>query len=61
MEERHISLQTLWDAIQHIKTEMLPQFDEKVDPIQSSLGIIQNSGVCHRCSTAGAEQHLPDG
>jgi len=43
MEERHISLQTLWDAIQHIKTEMLTQFDEKVDPIQSSLGIIQNS------------------
>lgn len=43
MEERHISLQTLWDAIQQIKIDMLTLFDAKVDPIQSSLSSIQDS------------------
>lgn len=38
-----LSLQTLWDAIQQSKRDMLSHFDAKVDPIQSSLTSIQNS------------------
>ncbi|CAK6974024.1 LINE-1 type transposase domain-containing 1 [Scomber scombrus] len=36
-------LQTLWDAIQQSKEDMLSHFNSKVDPIQSSLTNIQNS------------------
>lgn len=38
-----ISLQTLWDGIQQIKTEMLAHLDAKVDPIQTKLCNIQVS------------------
>ena len=38
-----ISLQTLWDGIQQIKTEMLAHFDAKVDPIETKLCNIQVS------------------
>ena len=38
-----ISLQTLWDGIQQIKTEMLAHLDSKVDPIQTKLSSIQVS------------------
>ncbi|KAI9541797.1 hypothetical protein NQZ68_027167 [Dissostichus eleginoides] len=41
--EGNMSLQTLWDAIQQIKTDMLTHIDSKMDPIQSSLSRIQNS------------------
>lgn len=43
MDEPQVSLQTLWDAIHQIKTDMLTHFDAKVDPIQHSLSSIQNS------------------
>lgn len=42
MDEPHISLQTLWDAIQQIKTDMLT-FDVKTDSIHCCLNSIQNS------------------
>ncbi|KAJ4942913.1 hypothetical protein JOQ06_005425, partial [Pogonophryne albipinna] len=41
--EGNMSLQTLWDAIQQIKTDMLTHIDSKMDPIQSSLSRIHNS------------------
>lgn len=43
MEGGLISLQTLWDTIQNIKTEMLTHFDSKMDPIYISLCNIQTS------------------
>ena len=42
-QQNQISLQTLWDGIQHIKTDMLTHLDSKVDPIQTKLSIIQMS------------------
>ncbi len=42
-KQDQISLQTLWDGIQQIKTEMLTHLDSKVDPIQSKLSSIQTS------------------
>lgn len=42
MDEPHISLQTLWDAIQQIKTDMLT-FDVKTESIHCCLNSIQNS------------------
>lgn len=53
MDEWHITMQTLWDAIQKIKTDMLAHFDEKSDSIHSSLSRIQNS-----LSTLGDEVNL---
>lgn len=41
--EEAISFQTLWEAIQTIKTDMLTHFDSKMDPIQSSLCNIKSS------------------
>ena len=42
-QQSQISLQTLWDGIQQIKTEMLAHLDSKVDPIQTKLCSIQVS------------------
>lgn len=53
MDETQISLQTLWDAIQQIKTDMLTHFDVKTDSIHYSLSSIQNS-----LSTLGDQVNL---
>ncbi len=53
MDERHITLQTLWDAIEQFKTDMLTHFDVKSDSIHSSLSSIQNS-----LSTLGDQVNL---
>lgn len=58
MDERNISLQTLWDAIQQIKSDMLMHFDAKVDPIQSSLNSIQNSFTTLGEQVNLLEQHV---
>lgn len=42
-QQNQISLQTLWDCIQQIKTDMLTHLDAKVDPIQTKLSSIQMS------------------
>ena len=41
MEQMPISNQTIWDAIQQMKLEMLSHFDAKMDNIQSGLQTIQ--------------------
>ena len=38
-----LNLQTLLDAIENSKTEMMTHINAKVDPIQASLANIQNS------------------
>lgn len=58
MDERNISLQTLWDAIQQIKSDMLMHFDAKLDPIQSSLNSIQNSFTTLGEQVNLLEQHV---
>lgn len=58
MDERNISLQTFWDAIQQIKSDMLMHFDAKVDPIQSSLNSIQNSFTTLGEQVNLLEQHV---
>lgn len=58
MDERNISLQSLWDAIQQIKSDMLMHFDAKVDPIQSSLNSIQNSFTTLGEQVNLLEQHV---
>lgn len=42
-DERQISLQTLWDGVQQVKTDLLAHLDSKVDPIQTKLSSIQMS------------------
>lgn len=58
MDERNISLQSLWDAIEQIKSDMLMHFDAKVDPIQSSLNSIQNSFTTLGEQVNLLEQHV---
>ncbi|XP_077077918.1 E3 ubiquitin-protein ligase TRIM47-like [Siphateles boraxobius] len=53
MEDSHISLQTLWNAIQQSKSDMLTHFDVKMDVIHSRLTSIQNS-----LSTLGDQVNL---
>lgn len=43
MDQAEVSLQTIWDAIQRNKVEMMAHFDSKIETIQTGLSNIQGS------------------
>ena len=52
MDQASVSNQTIWDAIQQLKSDMLSQFDSKMDYIQVRLNTI------HRLLSTLGEQVL---